>query len=63
MSGDIDSDSGPPDTGVGLDVVTVTAPVATLNWALLAVVAVGVWWVYSNWSPSYDDGFGDYDAD
>jgi hypothetical protein len=42
-------DSTPVDTGVGEDVVTVTAP-PTLNWPLIALVVLAAWWVFNNLS-------------
>lgn len=55
-------DEDPPDTGVGNDVVTITAPAHTLNWAMVGIVMVAAWWLYSNWHPT-DDGYGDDDED
>lgn len=49
----------PVDTGVGADVVTITAPTATLNWALLAAVAFGVWWLYSQWESGAEHDYED----
>lgn len=47
-------DSTPVDTGVGEDVVTVTAP-PTLNWPLIALVVLAAWWVYSSVESDRED--------
>lgn len=50
-----DDTEQPWDSGTGEDVVTITAPVHTLNWALLGMVVLGVWWFYSNSAYEDDD--------
>lgn len=43
------------DSGTGDEVVTITAPVHTLNWALLGAVVLGVWWFVSSVYTDEDD--------
>ncbi len=43
------------DSGDGGDVVTITAPVHTLNWSLVAVFLLGAFWLYNSLSSHGED--------
>jgi hypothetical protein len=54
-----DADTGVYDSGVSDDVVTITAPAHTLNWAMVGIVALAVWWVYSQMDAQGGDDYED----
>jgi hypothetical protein len=53
MSDDTEPTDDTWDAGTTDQTVTITAPVRTVNWSLLALVALGCWWVYSSVTPAH----------
>lgn len=51
----MDDSEQPVDTGVGDDVVTISAPARSLNWGVIGLIAVAVWWVYNNLDGAHED--------
>lgn len=43
----MDDDAPQFDSGVGDDVVTIESPPRTVNWPLIAIAGLAVWWVWT----------------